>query len=244
MTSDLLGQATCRSSERTSRRNCPGRKGSRFGGPPGRRGGALGRGLTLGVLPLALHHSLLFSVHVRLPSTVATGGEQGRRDLNPQPSVLETGALPVELLPSADRHAASGPADRRGGPSGYHRGHRNSQASHGLGAWSLPTGRRRWTRPTRRPPGPSRGRSRRARLGRSLSGLLVQGVLAVPAAELLHLDPLAVVDLVLRGDVVTSLALLACQGDLDALLVLCHGDSSCTLPPRPATDSSDACPVL
>ena len=26
---------------------------------------------------------------------------QGRRDLNPRPSVLETGALPTELLPSA-----------------------------------------------------------------------------------------------------------------------------------------------
>jgi hypothetical protein len=30
---------------------------------------------------------------------VATSG-QGRRDSNPQPPVLETGALPVELLPS------------------------------------------------------------------------------------------------------------------------------------------------
>src|SRR5882757_8229141 len=27
-------------------------------------------------------------------------GEQGRRDSNPQPPVLETGALPIELLPS------------------------------------------------------------------------------------------------------------------------------------------------
>jgi hypothetical protein len=30
---------------------------------------------------------------------------QGKRDLNPQPSVLETDALPVELLPfGASRH--------------------------------------------------------------------------------------------------------------------------------------------
>src|ERR1019366_9934069 len=38
----------------------------------------------------------------------STGGEQGRRGLNPQPSVLETGALPVELLPSAHRRDAHG----------------------------------------------------------------------------------------------------------------------------------------
>ena len=31
---------------------------------------------------------------------------QGRRDLNPQPSVLETDALPVELLPSVEPHVA------------------------------------------------------------------------------------------------------------------------------------------
>ncbi|MCU1484284.1 MAG: hypothetical protein JWN67_1030, partial [Actinomycetia bacterium] len=29
--------------------------------------------------------------------------EQGRRESNPQPSVLETGALPIELLPSDTR---------------------------------------------------------------------------------------------------------------------------------------------
>src|SRR5271169_3536575 len=32
-----------------------------------------------------------------------TCSEQGRRDSNPQPPVLETGALPIELLPSVDR---------------------------------------------------------------------------------------------------------------------------------------------
>ena len=30
---------------------------------------------------------------------VATLPEQGKRDLNPQPAVLETAALPIELLP-------------------------------------------------------------------------------------------------------------------------------------------------
>jgi hypothetical protein len=46
-------------------------------------------------LALALKLSLRLSVHERPRIT----GEQGRRDSNPQPSVLETGALPIELLP-------------------------------------------------------------------------------------------------------------------------------------------------
>ena len=33
--------------------------------------------------------------------------EQGRRDSNPQPPVLETGALPIELLPSGRAGAGS-----------------------------------------------------------------------------------------------------------------------------------------
>src|SRR5580704_9691550 len=147
-------------------------------------------------------------------------------------------------MPRADQPIAGG------GPSGYHRGHRNSQASR-VGDRSLgplPTVRPRWVPFTRSTPiGPQpmgRSLSGPSRWGRPLSGLLVQRVLAVPAAELLHFDPLAVIDLVLRRDVVTALALLACQGDLDTLLVLCHGDSSCTLSPKPAKDSSDACPVL
>src|SRR5262249_2736452 len=45
------------------------------------------------------------------------------------------------------------------------------------------------------------------------AGLAVEGVLAVEAAVLLHLDALAVVRLVLHGDVVPPLALLACQRD-------------------------------
>src|SRR3954447_9906051 len=34
-----------------------------------------------------------------VPEPLLKSGEQGRRDSNPQPPVLETGALPVELLP-------------------------------------------------------------------------------------------------------------------------------------------------
>src|SRR5436190_1751142 len=50
------------------------------------------------------------------------------------------------------------------------------------------------------------------------AGLAVQGVLAVEAAVLLHLDALAVVRLVLHGDVVPPLALLARQRHLDPLV--------------------------
>src|SRR5207302_10794356 len=67
------------------------RRRARLGGwAPLERGRAVVTDLTL-TLELALH----LSVH-GAPRT----GEQGRRDSNPQPPVLETGALPVELLPS------------------------------------------------------------------------------------------------------------------------------------------------
>ena len=52
-----------------------------------------------------------------------------------------------------------------------------------------------------------------------LSGLAVHRVLVVPAAELLHLDALAVVDARLHRDVVPTLAVLAGQSDLDPLVV-------------------------
>src|SRR5438105_1819240 len=50
---------------------------------------------------------------------------------------------------------------------------------------------------------------------------------AVPAAVLLHLDALAVIHLVLLGDVVAALAFRALEGDGDAPLVgfRCHGSS-------------------
>ena len=99
-------------------------------------------------------------------------------------------------------------------------------------------GRRRSARP--RPPGlPLGGRSdlprperlrtvtrcsgpRSRRRAAWLAGLLVEGVAAVPAAVLLHLDALTVVDLALHRDVVPPLALLAGQRDLDPLVVLGH----------------------
>src|SRR5947208_6541303 len=55
-----------------------------------------------------------------------------------------------------------------------------------------------------------------------LTRLLVDGVALVPAAVLLHLDALAVVDLALHRDVVAPLAVLAGERDLDPLLVLRH----------------------
>src|SRR3974390_2882357 len=82
----------------------------------------------------------------------------------------------------------------------------------------------------------------RARLapgvGGLLAGLLVQRVGPVPAAELLHLDPLAVVQLVLGRDVVPPLAHLAGQGDLDPLLVLRHVPSL----PQPGCTRSFSAP--
>src|SRR5690606_19570185 len=61
-------------------------------------------------LALALHHALRLSVHGHGegPSVarVRRNEEQGRRDSNPQPAVLETAALPVELLPSGLSHAS------------------------------------------------------------------------------------------------------------------------------------------
>src|SRR5438309_569883 len=52
-----------------------------------------------------------------------------------------------------------------------------------------------------------------------LPSLPMEGVLLVPAAVLLHLDALAVVDARLHRDVVAALAHLAGQRDLDPLLI-------------------------
>jgi hypothetical protein len=51
----------------------------------------------------------------------------------------------------------------------------------------------------------------------------MKGVPAIPAAVLLHLDPLAIILPILHGDVVAALANVAGQSDLDTLLVLGHG---------------------
>jgi len=50
----------------------------------------------------------------------------------------------------------------------------------------------------------------------------VRGVAPVETAVLLELDALAVVLLVLGGDVVPALADLASEGHLHTLFVLCH----------------------
>ncbi len=47
-------------------------------------------------------------------------------------------------------------------------------------------------------------------------------VLAVERTKLLHLDPLAVVEFVLRRDVVPALAVLTFQGHLDSFLIFRH----------------------
>jgi hypothetical protein len=57
---------------------------------------------------------------------------------------------------------------------------------------------------------------------KELAGFLVHGVLALPFAVLAHLDAFAIVDLVLHRDVVTTLAGFTCEGNGDALVVLCH----------------------
>ena len=94
VTSGRVGQATLRSSPRTSEKNCVGEVRSR------RR---LHRRLPLGrarAVHAGLGHLALgLSVHDSSPRR-GVEREQGRRDSNPQPPVLETGALPVELLPS------------------------------------------------------------------------------------------------------------------------------------------------
>ena len=74
-------------------------------------------------------------------------------------------------------------------------------------------------------PGQDRRRAEKpttTREGGFLAGFLVEGVLALESAVLLHFDALTVVHLVLHGDVVTPLALFAREGDLDSLFVLCH----------------------
>ena len=69
-------------------------------GLAGRRAALLADRLAVRVdLALTLEHALLFSVHGHDGTFGLHDLEQGRRDSNPQPTVLETVALPVELLP-------------------------------------------------------------------------------------------------------------------------------------------------
>ncbi len=55
-----------------------------------------------------------------------------------------------------------------------------------------------------------------------LPGFLVDGMFAVPPAVLLHFDSITIVVLVLRGYIVTPLAVFARKCNLNSLLVLCH----------------------
>ena len=61
-----------------------------------------------------------------------------------------------------------------------------------------------------------------ARRSVGLAGLFMGGVRSLPTAVLLHLDALAIVDLVLSGHVISPFADLTSQGHDDALFVLCH----------------------
>ena len=58
-----------------------------------------GRSAVRAQLALPLEHPLLLSVHRHGRDGSWWWDAQGRRDSNPQPAVLETAALPVELLP-------------------------------------------------------------------------------------------------------------------------------------------------
>ena len=129
--------------------------------------------------------------------------EQGRRDSNPQPPVLETGALPVELLPSGD-----GPVDVSTRPRRPSKAIRRSAAPSSASTTERsadePTAahagwRTRWPRPHpprwpprcrrgRRPDGPSSDRT----AWRS-SGVLERGqdVGEQPGRGLEHLGPQA-----------------------------------------------------
>src|SRR5436190_14757248 len=101
MVSARVGQATLRSSPRTSRRNCAGVVRASLG-----RGGAgvAGRLRAWGS-PAPSNEPCRWSIRFccRFIAMDVDGSfeweVQGRRDSNPQPAVLETAALPVELLP-------------------------------------------------------------------------------------------------------------------------------------------------
>jgi len=67
----------------------------------------------------------------------------------------------------------------------------------------------------------------RSRPGVRSAGFLVNRVLAVVAAVLVHLETLTVVDLRLHRDVVASLALCALEGDFHPLFTLGHRRSPC-----------------
>ncbi len=119
---------------------------------------------------------------------------QGRRDSNPQPPVLETGALPVEPLPFAptsDPRSESGD----GAPKRYQRQVGVTQRFD-----------EQWE--TKRRP--------KVRVGSA--SLLMAHMVTTPAAVLLKFNALTTIHLGLRGDVIPPLTLLTFQGYLYSLV--------------------------
>src|SRR3954470_24624859 len=105
MTSFLVGHATLRSSPLTSPRYSLGPIFSRGGAEDGgRRFSSGARDLGLSVPCFAIMRFVCRFMDTAGPSSGCSRSSrhslQGRRESNPQPPVLETGALPIELLPS------------------------------------------------------------------------------------------------------------------------------------------------
>src|SRR5215216_854804 len=111
-TSGHFGQATLRISSRTSRRYVTGP--TRSSGP--RRTGGWPRVGWPCSLRAPIRFSVRFCSRFRSSSDIGVSirlsrvrvSKQGRRDSNPRPSVLETDALPTELLPSKGEETLPG----------------------------------------------------------------------------------------------------------------------------------------
>src|SRR5487761_2009462 len=119
MTSGRVGQATWRISSRTSRRNWLGfvrwlRRRWTSATDVERRETGAPSAPTCPCRCIMRFCSRFISRLSSLRSCDPSSYEQGRRDSNPQPPVLETGALPIEPLPFAHshRHGVDGRRER------------------------------------------------------------------------------------------------------------------------------------